>query len=341
MNKPKVILDPHFRRINTIFKPEDRARLHAAADVVWARDEAMPPREIDQVREEVVAIISSSWRHGNLDDFPNLRAFIEVSGSFPSPAHLDYQTCFARNIRILSCAPAFGPAVAEMALALALACARQLAWADAAFRHGEPNWSHTEHKTELGIPYTLFGKQVGLIGFGGLAKALMPLLEPFGTPVQVYDPWLSDTFLRTQQVTPVGLDTLLSTSRLIFVLALPSESNRKMLDREKLALIQPNATLLLMSRAHVVDFEALTELLAAGRFQAGIDVFPEEPLPKDHPIRQLSHAVLSPHRAGSIPDALFEIGRLVANDIEAVTQGLVPQSLQVAQPEFIKMRSDL
>jgi phosphoglycerate dehydrogenase-like enzyme len=321
-----------------IFTVEDLARLRGAADVVWARDEPMPKDEIEKVREEVIAIITGRWRHGDISRFPNIRAVLEVSGGFPSAEDLNYATCFSRGIRVLSCAPAFGPAVAEMGLALALACCRQVAWTDAAFRGGEPNWSHTSFETEIGHPFTLCGKQAGFIGFGGLARSLKPLLEPSRCPIQVYDPWLTDAFLRAQGVTPVDLDTLLSTSRFIFVLAVPSTSNRAMLNRERLRLIRRDAVLLLLSRAHVVDFDALTDMLAQGRFRAGIDVFPEEPLPGDHPIRRVKHAVLSSHRAGAIGEALLNIGRMVADDIEAICQGLVPQQMQVAQPEFIRLR---
>jgi phosphoglycerate dehydrogenase-like enzyme len=225
-----------------------------------------------------------------------------------------------------------------MGLGLALACARQIAWTDAAFRDHEPNWSNTSFDTEIGTPFTLYNKQVGFIGFGGLARSLKILLGPFQCPIQVYDPWLTDVYLRTQGVTPVELDTLLGTSRFVFVLAVPSTSNQALLSREKLSMIRQDAVLLLLSRAHVVDFDALTELLAQGRFRAGIDVFPTEPLPPDHPIRKLKHAVLSSHRAGAIGEGLLNIGRMVADDMEAICNGLVPQEMQTAQPEFIRMR---
>ena len=334
--KKKVILDPHFRRMENIFTVEDLKRLRGTAEVIWARDEPMPEDEIENVRDEVVAIVTGQWRHGDVGRFPKLRAVLEVSGGFPSADTLNYSTCFSRGIRVLSCAPAFAPAVAEMGLALALACARQVAWTDGAFRADEPNWSHTSFETEIGTPFTLYGKQAGFIGFGGLARSLKTLLEPFKCPIQVYDPWLTDVFLRTQGVAPVDLDTLLSTSRLIFVLAVPSETNRALLGREKLNLIKRDAVFLLLSRSHLVDFDALTEMLAQGRFRAGIDVFPQEPLARDHPIRSIRHAVLSSHRAGAIGEALLNIGRIVADDIEAICNGLAPQEMQVAQPEFIR-----
>ncbi len=336
--KPKIILDPSFRLMANIFTAEDLARLHAAADVIWGSDQPMPADEIEKVREEVVAIICGSWRHGEVSRYPNLRAILEVGGGFPSPRDLNYSECFARSIRVLSCAPAFGFAVAEMGLSLALACARQICWTDQAFRTSDPNWSHTEFDTEIGTPFTLYGKQVGFIGFGGLARSLRPLLEPFGCPIQVYDPWLTDAYLRNQKVTPVDLDTLLATSKLVFVLAVPSSSNKALIDRQKLELIRSDAVFILLSRSHVVDFDALTELLLAGRFRAGIDVFPQEPLPMDHPIRRAKHAVLSSHRAGANPEAILNIGHVVADDIEAICSGRIPQAMQIAQPEFIRLR---
>ena len=336
--KPKILLDPSFRRMENILSAEDLNRLHTTADVLWGKNEPMPEAEIEKVREDIVAIICGSWRYGEVNRFPRLRAILEVGGSFLSPQSLDYPACFSRSIHVLSCAPAFAPAVAELGLGLALACVRQIAWTDRAFRQDEPNWSHTTFGTELGTPFTLYGKQVGFIGFGNLARALKPLIEPFGCSIQVFDPWLTDSYLRGQKVTPVDLDTLLSTSKIIFVLAIPSVSNRGMLDHEKLSLIRPDAAFLLLSRAHLVDFDALTDLVLAGRFLAGIDVYPQEPLAKDHPIRQASHAVLSSHRAGSNHEALQNIGRIVADDIEAICSDRLPQAMQLAQPEYIRLR---
>jgi phosphoglycerate dehydrogenase-like enzyme len=127
----------------------------------------------------------------------------------------------------------------------------------------------------------------------------------------------------------------------IFVLAVPSVENKALLSRSLLERIQPGAVLVLISRAHVVDFEALTELVLAGRFKAAIDVFPVEPLPMDHPIRQAPGAVLSAHRAGAVEEGLWEIGQMVVDDLEAIVRGLPPQRLQAAQPELIRRYGNL
>jgi phosphoglycerate dehydrogenase-like enzyme len=330
----KVILDPHGRRLEQIFSREDMERLESFADLIWARNEPMPEAEIEACREDVTAIVTGWWRHGAVSRFPKLRAILEVSGSFPSPSTLDYDECFSRKIRVLSCAPAFGPAVAEMALVMAIAAARRLVWNHEDFREGRANWSHQE----TGETFTLYDKPVGFIGFGGLARSLKSLLEPFGCPIQVYDPWMTDSYLKTHGVSPVGLDDLLSTSRFIFVLAVPTASNRALLDRERLELISPDSVLLLMSRSHLVDFDALTDMVLEDRLRLGVDVYPEEPLPADHPICRAPNVILSSHRAGAIDEAFKNIGRMVVNDMEAIVRGLEPHEMQLAQPEFIEKR---
>jgi phosphoglycerate dehydrogenase-like enzyme len=330
--KPKVLLDPYRRTLSEIFEPVDLERLDSLADVVWGRDEPLPDEEFARIGPELFAIITGRWRYGAVTALPKLRAILEVSGRHPSPQVLDYEACFARSIRVLSCAPAFGPMVAEMALGMALAAAREIVDGHVAFTQGEEQWLHAGNINT----FTLYGQPVGFIGYGGLVRALRPLLAPFGCPVQVYDPWLPATYLTHQGVTPVELETLLATSKVIFVLAIPSTENRALLDQARLALIQPQAVLVLISRSHLVDFEALTDFVSAGRFRAAIDVFPQEPLPLDHPIRRAPGVVLSAHRAGSVARDLRTIGRMVVDDLEAMLLGLPPLTLQIAQPEIVR-----
>jgi phosphoglycerate dehydrogenase-like enzyme len=325
-----VLVDPHFRRMDEIFAPEDRARLGALAEVRWGRDEPMPLDEARAALADASAVVCSGWRYGDaaLERAEKLRAILDVSGGFPR--ELDYERCFARGVRVLSCAPAFGPQVAEMALGMALACSRQIVEGDRAMREGSERWLHEGNQST----FQLYGQPVGLIGYGGLARSLRPLLAPFGCALSVYDPWLSAGYLRSQGVEPAALEELMASSRVIFVLAAPTAENRALLGRELLERVRPDAVLVLISRAHVVDFDALTELVLAGRFRAAIDVFPTEPLPPDDPIRSAPGAVLSAHRAGSVAEGLREIGRMVVDDLEAVLAGMPPQRLQRAEPEL-------
>ncbi len=328
--RPRVIVDPHFRAMGDIFSPEDSLRLAETVEVVWGRDEPMPEDAFREALPAAFAVVSSGWRYGRvLDEAVSLKAIFTVSGGWPP--ELDYGLCFERGIRVLSSAPAFAAAVAEMALGLALAAGRDIVGGDRVMRSREERWLSSAD--DLGT-FLLYGKRVGLVGVGNIGRRLRALLEPFGCHVCAYDPWLTEVYLREERVEPVELDRLLETSRVIFVLAAPTIENKALLSRERLELLAPDAVLVLVSRAHVVDFDALTELVLAGRFRAAIDVFPAEPLDPDHPIRGAHDAVLSPHRAGLVEEALQEIGERVVDDFEALVRGLPPRRLQVAEPEL-------
>ena len=133
--------------------------------------------------------------------------------------------------------------------------------------------------------------------------------------------------IRREGAEPAALDELLRASRVVFVLAAATSDNEGFLGERELRLIPPGGVLALMSRAGVVDFDALVRVVAEGRLRAAVDVFPEEPLAADHPIRALDGVLLSPHRAGGMPEAFLGIGRLAVGDLELVLRGLPPVAL--------------
>jgi phosphoglycerate dehydrogenase-like enzyme len=96
----------------------------------------------------------------------------------------------------------------------------------------------------------------------------------------------------------------------------------------------------LRGRAGVGDFDALVRVVGEGRLRAAVDVFPEEPLAPGHPLRGLDGVLLSPHRAGGMPEAFLEVGRLAVGDLELVLRGLPPVLCRRAEPETVgRMRS--
>lgn len=327
--KSQVIVNPSFRRMDEIFSAEDKARLYDLVDVIWGRDERMPQEEFLRALPAAEVVISSGWHYGDvLGQASALKAIIDVSGGMPQ--QLDYEECYRRRIRVLSAAPGFARQVAEFSLGLAIDAARQISYGDRLMRRGEEQYLWNGNTDT----FLLYDQPVGIIGYGSLARALHPLLIPFGVSISAYDPWLGDGYMQRQGLRPVSLEELLATSKFIFVMAVPSSENRAMISRELLELVQQDAVFILASRAHVVDFGALTELVLAGRFKLATDVFPVEPVPADHPIRSAEGAILSAHRAGSVAQGMVDLGEMVVDDLEALTRGLPPRRLQMAEPEL-------
>ena len=124
-------------------------------------------------------------------------------------------------------------------------------------------------------------------------------------------------------------------SQVIVVFAAPTSENQGFLGKREFETIAPGSVVLLMSRAGVVDFPEFLRQVESGRFRAATDVFPVEPAPPDDPARKIEGLVLSPHRAGAMPDALLEIGRQTVADAELVLRGLAPLSCRRAQRETV------
>ena len=183
--------------------------------------------------------------------------------------------------------------------------------------------------------FSLYGAEVGLIGFGDLARAFTPLLAPFHAKLRAYDPMLSAHFLAGFGVAAASLDEILSQSKAIVVFAAVTSDNKGFLGRREFELIRPGSIFLLMSRAGVVDFPEFLRQIEQGRFRAATDVFPVEPAPRDDPARRVEGLVLSPHRAGAMVDSLYEIGRQTVADAELILKGLPPMSCRRAQRETV------
>ncbi len=330
MTQPLILVDPHPRALAQICDPDTLQRLQALGRLVVHEDGPMPADMVDQHLPEAALIIGQTdLPQARLARAANLRAIINVETNFLP--NVDYEHCFARGIHVITPSSAFAPAVAEAALGMAIDLARGITAADRAFRAGTERYGLAANDG----CFMFGGAPVGLIGFGDLARQLRALVVPFGNPVKAYDPWLSDHFLRSHKVEPATLDEVLSTSRIIFVFAGVTVENQGFLGRREFELIAPGAAFLLMSRAAVVDFPELLRQARSGRFKVAVDVFPQEPVAADDPIRGIDNILLSAHRTGGMPDALLEIGRQAVADAELILRGLAPVSCRRAQRETV------
>ncbi|MEO1248910.1 MAG: NAD(P)-dependent oxidoreductase [Pseudomonadota bacterium] len=333
MSRPKVLLAPHMRTMVEIFSDEDIERLQSFAEVLWAKDDPLPDAELNRLIGDAWAYVAGHPAASAelLANAPKLKAVIEVAGAFPST--IDYGTCFEHGVRVLCCAPAFGEQVAEMALAMMLAGGRGLVAEHEAFRSATEEWQHDRPDFD----FSLYDQEIGFIGAGSIARALLPLLRPFRCRVRAYDPWLPDSALRQMGCEPASLDEVLQHSRAVVVLAVPSRENEGLLAAQQFAAMPKGSLLVLISRSHLVDFEAMTEAVKSGHIQAAIDVFPEEPYDPAGAIRQVPNTILSAHRAASIRKNRRAIGKMVVDDLEMMARGIPPSRLLSAQPELIPL----
>ena len=331
-----ILVDPYPRTLDQIFSPESRARLEALSPVTWHDGPPAGPELVDQLLPELVAIVGqTALPSARLERAPRLRGVLNVEGNFLP--NVDYPGCFARGIEVLGIGPVFGPPVAELALGLALAAARDILRGDAEIRAG------TEILYDDGVndgSFLLAGKTVGLVGCGSLADALLPLLRPFRCELLAHDPWLDNAAIVALGTEPVALVELFARSRVVFVLSPVTTENVGAIGRDCFEAMAPGSVVVLVSRAAVVDWPALLDATASGHIRAAIDVFPEEPIPAVERARRTQGTILSAHRAGNVPEIWRRVGEMVADDLEALLAGRTPVRLQRADPATVeKLRS--
>lgn len=329
MARPLVVVIPDPHPLTTIFRAAAWERLTTEFEVVLL-DASAPDSDLDAVLPEAFAVVGQpDLPAERLRRAGRLRALMNVEGNFYP--NVDYPTAFAHGVRVLGCGPAYAQAVAELALGLALDLARGISREDRAFRAGRERYLAAGNADAV----LLSGADVGLVGFGNLGRSLRPLLEPFGVTVRGYDPWLPEAVLVDAGVHPAALEQVLSQSMFVFVLATVTGDSEHLLGSRELAMLTDGARIVLVSRAAVVDYDALLSEVGSGRIHAAVDVWPDEPVGADDPFRNSGNTVLSAHRAGGIPQAFERIGDMVVDDLVSMAAGLPPTRMQVAEPELV------
>lgn len=329
MSKQTVILKPAPQLRDRIFNAQTLEKMREHFNLVDL--EANPSQQAwEDALPEAIAIVGQPDLDAQaLARAKNLRAVLNVEGNFFP--NVDYPEAFARGIRVLGCGPAYSQAVAEFSLGLALDIARGISREDRAARHGKERYVSDGNSDAI----LLRRANIGIIGFGNIGRALHPLLTPFSGQIKVYDPWLPAAVLEEANVQTAELDDLLRTSTFVFMFATATADSEHLLNARRLALLPDGARLILVSRAPVVDYDALLLELRSGRLYAGIDVWPQEPLALDDPFRTVDNVVISGHRAGGIRQAFESIGEMVMDDLTLIAAGLPPVRMQAAAPELV------
>ena len=330
----RILFDPEPRTAEDIFSEEDRQRFLSTYDVVAWNGEDRDAFYRQHLPTIDVLISQQRMERDRLDIAPKLRAIVNVETNFAP--NVDYEACFQRGIHVIAPSSVFAAPVAEMGLGMALSLARGIHTAPGDFVVGKELYGlDGNQEAEL-----LAGSDVGFVGFGDLGRAVHKLLAGFQPKIRAFDPWLSDGALTRLGVEPASLDDVLSKSRFIFVVATLTTDNAHLLNADKLGLMQQGAKLLLLSRAAVADFEALKQFAGSGRIQVATDVFPEEPVAADDPIRTVPNILFSAHRAGALTSALRNIGKLVLEDLGQIARHLPPVACKRAERETVsRLRS--
>jgi len=251
-----------------------------------------------------------------LDRAPNLRFVGQINTTRPT-----VRACLTRGVAISEVRHCWSPAVAEMALALVLCGLRKVSDYHAAMRRAEERWVRQFPADIDPLERELTGMAVGLVGFGGIGQRLAELLQPFHVTLRIYDPFIPEVIVHQHGARQVPLLELARESDVVVLCAANTQEARHLVDRQVIAAFKANAVLVNVGRSMLVDTSALLERLEQGDLIAMLDVFDQEPLEPDSPLRRLPNAYLTPHRAGGLTSSIGRALTMLADDLEAFLAG--------------------
>jgi phosphoglycerate dehydrogenase-like enzyme len=292
---------PHAKRLNKLF----RWKLDGSTDVIALK------KELAKADALVTTWDSPRFTDDLLELAPRLRAIAHCGGEVKSR----FSPTLFEQLTITNAADPMARAAAEMGAAFLLYGARNIDHYRNALR-ARSNRVYQELHLH-GNQEALAGREVAMIGFGRIGRAMVDLLRGFDLKWLVYDPYAAKDSTSDASVRFVDLKSLLPRAELLVLTAALTDETRGLLDRKRLAQLPDGALLVNIARGGIVDLDALTREVKRGRLRCALDVTdPLEPLPVGHPIRSLPGAMVTPHIAASNRLVREQIAEVVMNDLE-------------------------
>jgi phosphoglycerate dehydrogenase-like enzyme len=250
---------------------------------------------------------------------PRLRYVCYLCGSVK---HLVTRDHVAQGLQVTNWGGSISRVVAEWALFHILACLRRATYWALAMHHGG-GWKNVGTETA-----SLFGRRVGIHGFGLVARELVVLLRPFGVRIQAHAPDVTPEIESRFDVQRCdSLEELFAGNDVIVELAPLIPETRGVVTEALLRRIRPGGVFVNLGRGAVVDEEALVRVAREGRVHFGLDVFSIEPLPAGHPLRGLPNVSLTPHLGGPTTDRRRDAGEHGLRNLRAYAAGLPLESV--------------
>ncbi len=252
---------------------------------------------------------------------PKLK-MIAVTGPYCRP--LDVAAATRRGIVVshTELRGTYRKATCELTWGLILSVARNIPNEVESMRRG--GW-----QTSAGI--TLAGRTLGLLGLGRQGRHMVPIAQAFGMEVIAWSQNLTPDDAAQAGVRYVSKDELFSRSDVLSVHLVLGERSRGLVGAAELASMKPTAILINVARGAIVDEAALIEALSTNRIAgAGLDVYAQEPLPPEHPLRSLRNVVVTPHQGHNVQE-FYQVA--YADTVENITAFVAGQPIRILPPE--------
>jgi len=290
-------------------------RIEAAEDVNFEVVRSPAPEELREIISAYDAIIIRSSVRVDAELLAAASRLKVIGRAGTGLDNVDIDAASLRGVIVMNTPGANTVATAEHAVAMLLALCRHVPQADASIRNGK--WTRSQF---TGVQ--LYRKTLGIVGLGRIGAQVARRTHSFGMSLIAFDPYISDDVARELNVTLVDLDELWARSDFITLHTALNAETRGIINATAIARMKPGVRLVNCARGGLVDDVALVDALRSGHMAgAALDVFADEPLPSDSPLRDLPNVVLTPHIAASTIEAQRDVGTQIVDQVLAALRG--------------------
>jgi len=295
--------------------PHVMKKLEEIGDVTYNK-EGYEPHILAKLLEKAEVCVTGwgcpSFDAEILSKAPGLKMVAHTGGTVAPIVSPDL---YDRGIAVISGNELYAESVAEGTVAYILAGLRRIPFYNNLVQRGSWRDDGCENKGIL-------DRKVGIVGFGAIARKLVPMLQPFRADVRVHCKYLSDDECMSYGMTRAGsLEELFSSCDIVSLHLARTPETYHVINKNLLEHMPDGALLINTARGSVVDEQALAGELRTGRIHAVLDVFEEEPLPANSPLRGLDNVILIPHMGGPTGDRRERVSLALVDDIKRFLAG--------------------
>lgn len=264
----------------------------------------------DHIKDSEIVVIRSATKLTKevLDNAEKLKIIARCGVGVDN---VDLEFAKSKNIFVTNSPSANLISVVELTVALIISASRKLSLADSHLKKGE--WNRSEF-----LGYELYGKTLGIVGFGKAGRLVAERMKSFGMSIVFYDPYVMDWNGSEESL---DLDDLLRTADVVSIHVIKTKDTENLLSKDKLDLLKQNSIIVNTSRGGVLDEDYLIELLESDKiFGAGLDVYSNEPPENVNRYNGLN-LVTTPHIGASTNEAQLKAGLETIENIKKILAG--------------------
>jgi len=320
--------------------PEVIKKLENYYDVeVWDRFTNPPPDVLESKVRDYDALLTMAGDRITCSMLSNARNLRIISQMIVGFDNIDIECATRLGVYVTNAPGIISEATADFTWALILATARRVVEADNYVRWGEWFRDRTPWHPLMFLGTLVYGKTLGIIGFGAIGRAVARRAKGFGMKILYYDIVRAPKEVEEELSAEYrDLESLLKESDIITIHTPLTKETYHLVNDERLKLVKKGVILINAARGPIVDTNALVRALSEGRIAgAGLDVFEEEPLPPNHPLTMFKNVVLAPHIASATYESRLEMASKAAENLIAFAEGKVPPNL--VNKDVVKVRS--